>query len=39
MGVTTGLHSTAMFHPTIVNLLTNTGEVGIGVVLAPTRDP
>ena len=29
------LYSTAMFHPTGVNLLANTGEVGIGVVLAP----
>jgi hypothetical protein len=29
------LFSTAMFHPAGVNLLSNTGEVGIGVVLAP----
>src|ERR1700722_222706 len=29
------LYSTAMFHPTGVNLLANTGVVGIGVVLAP----
>lgn len=29
------LFSTAMFHPTGVNLLSNTGEVGIGIVLAP----
>jgi hypothetical protein len=29
------LYSTAMFHPTGVNLLSNTGVVGIGVVLAP----
>ena len=29
------LYSTAMFHPGGVNLLSNTAEVGIGVVLAP----
>jgi hypothetical protein len=29
------LYSTAMFHPTGVNLLANTSEVAIGVVLAP----
>jgi hypothetical protein len=29
------LYSTALFHPTGVNLLSNTAEVGIGVVLAP----
>ena len=29
------LYSTALFHPTGVNLLSNTGVVGIGVVLAP----
>lgn len=29
------LFSTAMFHPAGVNLLSNTGEVGIGVILAP----
>jgi hypothetical protein len=29
------LYSTAMFHPTGVNLLSNTAEVGIGVVLVP----
>jgi hypothetical protein len=29
------LYSTALFHPTGVNLLSNTGEVGIGIVLAP----
>jgi hypothetical protein len=29
------LYSTAMFHPAGVNLLSNTAEVGIGVVLAP----
>jgi hypothetical protein len=29
------LYSTAMFHPTGINLLSNTAEVGIGVVLAP----
>jgi hypothetical protein len=29
------LYSTAMFHPTGVNLLSNTAEVGFGVVLAP----
>lgn len=29
------LYSTALFHPTGVNLLANTAEVGIGVVLAP----
>jgi hypothetical protein len=29
------LYSTAMFHPTGVNLLANTGVVGVGVVLAP----
>ena len=29
------LYSTAMFHPGGVNLLSNTSEVGIGVVLAP----
>ncbi len=28
-------YSTALFHPTGVNLLANTAEVGIGVVLAP----
>jgi hypothetical protein len=29
------LYSTAMFHPTGVNLLANTSELAIGVVLAP----
>jgi dolichyl-phosphate beta-glucosyltransferase len=29
------LYSTALFHPTGINLLSNTAEVGIGVVLAP----
>jgi hypothetical protein len=29
------LYSTALFHPTGTNLLSNTAEVGIGVVLAP----
>jgi hypothetical protein len=29
------LYSTALFHPTGVNLLSNTASVGIGVVLAP----
>ena len=29
------LYSTAMFHPSGVNLLANTAEVGIGTVLAP----
>ncbi len=29
------LYSTALFHPTGVNLLANTAEVGMGVVLAP----
>jgi hypothetical protein len=29
------LYSSAMFHPAGVNLLSNTAEVGIGVVLAP----
>jgi hypothetical protein len=29
------LYSAAMFHPTGINLLSNTAEVGIGVVLAP----
>jgi hypothetical protein len=29
------LYSTAMFHPTGVNLLANTSEVAVGVVLAP----
>jgi hypothetical protein len=29
------LYSTYLFHPTGVNLLSNTAEVGIGVVLAP----
>jgi hypothetical protein len=29
------LVSTAMFHPTGVNLLSNTGEVGLGVLLTP----
>jgi hypothetical protein len=29
------LYSTAMLHPTGVNLLANTSEVGLGVVLAP----
>jgi hypothetical protein len=29
------LFSTALFHPTGINLLSNTGEVGIGIVLAP----
>jgi hypothetical protein len=29
------LYSTAMFHPTGVNLLANTAELGVGVVLAP----
>jgi hypothetical protein len=29
------LYSTAMFHPTGVNLLSNTAEVGFGIVLAP----
>ena len=29
------LYSTAMFHPTGVNLLSNTAEVGLGIVLAP----
>jgi hypothetical protein len=29
------LYSTALFHPTGVNLLSNTAEVGIGIVLAP----
>jgi hypothetical protein len=29
------LYSTALFHPTGVNLLSNTAVVGIGVVLAP----
>jgi hypothetical protein len=29
------LYSTAMFHPTGVNLLANTSEVALGVVLAP----
>ena len=29
------LYSTYMFHPTGVNLLSNTAEVGIGIVLAP----
>lgn len=29
------LYSTVLFHPTGVNLLANTAEVGIGVVLAP----
>jgi hypothetical protein len=29
------LYSTALFHPAGVNLLSNTAEVGIGVVLAP----
>ena len=29
------LYSTAMFHPDGVNLLSNTGEVAIGVILAP----
>jgi hypothetical protein len=29
------LYSTAMLHPTGVNLLANTAEVGIGVLLAP----
>jgi hypothetical protein len=32
---TNPLVSTAMFHPTGVNLLSNTGVVGLGVVLAP----
>jgi len=32
---TNPLFSTAMFHPTGVNLLANTGEVAIGVVLSP----
>jgi hypothetical protein len=29
------LYSTALFHPTGINLLSNTAEVGIGIVLAP----
>jgi hypothetical protein len=29
------LYSTAMFHPVGINLLSNTAEVGFGVVLAP----
>jgi len=29
------LYSTAMFHPSGVNLLSNTAELGLGVVLAP----
>ncbi len=29
------LYSTAMLHPTGVNLLANTAEIGVGVVLAP----
>jgi hypothetical protein len=29
------LYSTAVFHPTGVNLLSNTAEVGFGIVLAP----
>ncbi len=29
------LYSTYMFHPTGVNLLSNTAEVGVGVLLAP----
>lgn len=29
------LYSTDMFHPTGINLLANTGEVGVGVLLAP----
>jgi hypothetical protein len=29
------LYSTALFHPTGINLLSNTAEVGIGVILAP----
>lgn len=29
------LYSTALFHPTGVNLLSNTAEVGIGIALAP----
>jgi hypothetical protein len=29
------LYSTALFHPAGVNLLSNTAEVGIGIVLAP----
>src|SRR6202167_4808618 len=29
------LYSTAMFHPAGVNLLSNTGVVGIGILLAP----
>jgi hypothetical protein len=29
------LYSTALFHPVGINLLSNTAEVGIGVVLAP----
>ncbi len=29
------LYSTALFHPTGVNLLSNTAEVGLGVVLSP----
>jgi hypothetical protein len=29
------LYSTAMFHPAGVNLLSNTAEVGFGIVLAP----
>ena len=32
---TNPLFSTAMFHPTGVNLFANTGEVAIGVVLSP----
>ena len=29
------LYSTAMFHPTGVNLLSNTAEVGLGIIMAP----
>jgi hypothetical protein len=29
------LYSTAMLHPTGVNLLANTAEIGVGIVLAP----
>ena len=32
---TNPLFSTAMFHPTGVNLLANTGEVAVGVILSP----